>query len=88
MPWNGSEKLMRSALVFENSEKFARAMDEKDALFPFHTEFHIPRLPNGDTSVYLAGNSLGLQPKKVREYIEQELGDWVGSPGTELEFAL
>ena len=67
---------MRNASLFESSEKSARLMDEQDPLFPFHTEFHIPRLPNGDTSIYLAGNSLGLQPKKVREYIDQELLDW------------
>ncbi len=37
--------------------------------------FHIP-LHNGRESVYLCGNSLGLQPKKAREYINQELDDW------------
>src|SRR6185312_6079854 len=26
--------------------------------------------------VYLTGNSLGLQPKKVRKYIDEELNDW------------
>jgi kynureninase len=31
-------------------------------------------VPTG--TVYLAGNSLGLQPKKTRQYIEAELDDW------------
>jgi kynureninase len=31
---------------------------------------------DGGESVYLCGQSLGLQPKSVRAYIEQELKDW------------
>lgn len=60
----------------DTSEKSARALDEKDPLARFRGEFHFPPAPNGEPSVYLAGNSLGLQPKKVRSYIEQELDDW------------
>ena len=26
--------------------------------------------------VYFTGNSLGLQPKRTKEYIQQELDDW------------
>ncbi|MEO6130792.1 MAG: kynureninase, partial [Saprospiraceae bacterium] len=37
--------------------------------------FHIPVI-NGKESVYLCGNSLGLQPKKVKEYVNEELDDW------------
>ncbi|GCB77268.1 hypothetical protein scyTo_0021083 [Scyliorhinus torazame] len=29
-----------------------------------------------DDSVYLNGNSLGLQPKKTKAYIEEELDKW------------
>jgi kynureninase len=31
--------------------------------------------PNED-SIYLCGNSLGLQAKKSREYIDRELNKW------------
>jgi kynureninase len=38
--------------------------------------FHIPRAPGGGECVYLGTQSLGLQPRNVRAYIEQELKDW------------
>lgn len=41
----------------------------------FRNEFHIPH-SEGKESVYLCGNSLGLQPKKAREYVNAELDDW------------
>jgi kynureninase len=58
-------------LKYETSEHWARTQDETDPLRPFRSRFHVP--PN---VVYLAGNSLGLQPKKAREYINVELDDW------------
>jgi kynureninase len=61
---------------FESTEKFARAMDEKDPLRPYRAEFLFPKAPDGSDSIYLAGNSLGLQPRKAREYINAELDDW------------
>jgi len=42
----------------------------------FRSRFHIPKTPNGDDVIYLTGNSLGLQPKTARTYIEEELEDW------------
>lgn len=59
-----------------DTEAFARRLDEQDPLGSFREEFHIPPGPNGQPSLYLCGNSLGLQPKKVREYVLQELDDW------------
>jgi kynureninase len=56
---------------YENSEQWAKAQDEADPLGRFRSRFHVPA-----NTVYLAGNSLGLQPKKAREYIEAELDDW------------
>jgi kynureninase len=41
----------------------------------YRNQFHIPQV-NGEDSIYLCGNSLGLQPKKVKEYINEELEDW------------
>jgi kynureninase len=42
----------------------------------YRDRFHIPRTADGGESVYLCVQSLGLQPKSVRAYIEQELKDW------------
>ena len=65
---------------YENSEKWAKAQDEADPLRMFRSRFHVPA-----GTVYLAGNSLGLQPKKARQYIEAELDDWA-TLGVEAHF--
>jgi len=61
---------------FEASKDFARKMDAQDSLKHFREKFYIPKQPNGEDVIYFTGNSLGLQPKTAREYIEQELKDW------------
>lgn len=65
-----------AAIVFETSAKFAAEMDARDPLSAFREQFHIPPALDGSPWVYLCGHSLGLQPKRAREYIEQELHDW------------
>jgi kynureninase len=50
--------------------------DSHDPLRDYRSRFHIPPRKDGSPCIYLAGNSLGLQPKSVRSYIEQELKDW------------
>ncbi len=62
--------------TFEASESFASKMDEQDSLKHFREKFYIPQKPNGEDVIYFTGNSLGLQPKQTRDYIEQELKDW------------
>lgn len=64
------------SLEFQADEFFARKMDEADSLAHFREKFYIPKQTNGADVIYLTGNSLGLQPKTVRAYIEQELEDW------------
>jgi kynureninase len=61
---------------FDTSLNHAREMDANDSLAHFRSTFHIPKRPDGTECVYLCGHSLGLQPKSVRGYIEQELADW------------
>ncbi len=63
-------------IEYEATETFARKMDAHDALKDFRERFHIPKQANGDDVLYFTGNSLGLQPKSVRTFIEQELKDW------------
>jgi len=65
-----------AAIAFNTSASFASEMDVRDPLAPFREQFHIPPAPDGSPSIYLCGHSLGLQPKRAREYIQQELEDW------------
>jgi kynureninase len=59
----------------KNSIDFARDLDKKDELAVYREQFFIPKL-NGKEAVYFTGNSLGLQPKSVKDYIQKELDDW------------
>lgn len=64
-----------------NSLSWARRSDQKDTLKKFRKEFLIPKV-NGKPSIYLCGNSLGLEPRNVRKYVNEELDDW-GKLGVE-----
>lgn len=72
-------------MPYQNTLAFAQQLDQQDALARFRDEFYIPK-KDGKSVVYLCGNSLGLQPKKVRASIEQELTDWA-ELGVEGHFA-
>jgi kynureninase len=61
---------------FKLDKSFAEEMDTNDALASYRSQFHIPKDKNGNNVIYLCGNSLGLQPKSVRNFVEQELKDW------------
>lgn len=61
--------------MFQNTLAFAKSMDEKDALQHFRNEFLFPTFQD-QTAIYFTGNSLGLQPKKTAQYIQEELNDW------------
>ena len=60
---------------FQYTEAFAKEMDEQDTLGHFRERFHFPKV-NGQEAIYFCGNSLGLQPKSVKDYIDRELGNW------------
>lgn len=62
-------------MQFENTLEFAHKLDQADELADFRNEFHFPVI-NGKQVIYFTGNSLGLQPKKAKEAILQELDDW------------
>ncbi len=55
---------------------YATELDQADPLAKYRGEFLIPPGPDGKECIYLTGNSLGLQPKKARQYISEELEDW------------
>jgi kynureninase len=58
-----------------SSEQDARERDAADALPTLRDRFMVPPHGAGETA-YLAGNSLGLQPKALRAWLGQELDDW------------
>ena len=62
-----------------NKSKFslekARKLDKQDILSSFRNEFFFPK-KNNKNLLYFSGNSLGLQPKIVSKYIQNELDDW------------
>jgi len=49
--------------------------DAADPLGHFRERFDFPEAPDGSQSLYFTGNSLGLMPKRAREYVGQELND-------------
>lgn len=57
------------------SAQYAQQLDQHDSLNQLRESFHIPQI-NGVEQLYLCGNSLGLQPKSVRNALLQELDDW------------
>ena len=61
---------------YKNTEEFALGLDADDDLNIYRKEFHIPLQKNGEEHIYLCGNSLGLQPKRTKEFLDQELKDW------------
>lgn len=62
-------------IQYQYSESFAREMDAKDPLSNFRSRFHFPKV-NGKEAIYFCGNSLGIQPKSVKDYLEKELNNW------------
>ena len=63
-------------MQYQNSLAFAKQQDKEDKLASLRNRFHIPKDKNGNDWLYFTGNSLGLQPKSTKEYINQELEDW------------
>jgi len=61
--------------MLENSLAYAQKLDGADPLHPLRNQFHIPR-HQGHDEIYLCGNSLGLQPKRTADYVDELLKDW------------
>lgn len=71
---------------YDRTERFAQLMDKRDPLAAMRDEFLLPVDAEGNSMIYMSGNSLGLQPSHVRSYIDQELMDWANL-GVEGHFA-
>lgn len=57
------------------ADAYAARLDAADPLRDFRDRFHIPR--NNDTEMaYFCGNSLGLQPRGARAYVDEVMDKW------------
>ena len=62
-------------MTHQNSLQYAQQLDQEDDLKDFKNLFHLP-IHEEKQQIYLCGNSLGLQPKSVRQYLDNELDKW------------
>lgn len=62
-------------MTFENTSSFAQSLDDQDILRNFRNEFYFPD-NNSRPINYLCGNSLGLQPRLLKNAIENQLQNW------------
>lgn len=61
--------------TYKNELNFAQEKDQQDPLAKYRAQFHFPSFHKEEV-VYFTGNSLGLQPKTVKDFINIELEDW------------
>lgn len=66
--------MSESTYRFDPAE--AAALEAGDPVRSRRELFHVPLTAKGEEQVYLCGNSLGLQPRGVREMLNQHLDDW------------
>jgi len=65
-----------------NDKFVASHFDECDPLKEYRSKFIIPQVPDNQSAdtkkdaIYMVGNSLGLQPKSTRSFIDKELKKW------------
>ena len=62
-------------MTFQNTREFAQSLDAQDELRKYRDEFHFPHV-NGKQVIYFTGNSLGLQPKRTKTYVDEAMSDW------------
>ncbi|XP_029415567.1 kynureninase isoform X2 [Nannospalax galili] len=86
-PADALQRIATELKCHPTDEQVALRLDEEDKLRHFRECFYIPKmrdLPSIDLSlvnkdenaIYFLGNSLGLQPKMVKTYLEEELDKW------------
>jgi len=61
-------------MAFEDTLQCAMVLDSQDSLAKYRDEFLYPGAHS--STIYFCGNSLGLQPKRTRQYLQSELDDW------------
>lgn len=62
-------------MEFKNTLSFAQQLDTSDILRNYRKEFHFPKV-KGKQVIYFTGNSLGLQPKRTKKFVDEVMNDW------------
>lgn len=62
-------------MTFQNTLAFAQQLDIQDELKNYRSEFIFPQHNEKDV-IYFTGNSLGLQPKRAKKYVDDIMNDW------------
>jgi kynureninase len=62
-------------MQFKNTLEYARELDAEDKLSSYRDQFIFPQ-HQGENVIYFTGNSLGLQPKSAKKYVDGIMTDW------------
>ncbi|WP_405395717.1 kynureninase [Maribacter sp. Asnod2-G09] len=62
-------------MEFKNTLAFAQSLDAQDNLKAYRDEFIFPKI-KGEEVIYFTGNSLGLQPKRTKAFVDEVMKDW------------
>lgn len=62
-------------MEFKNTLQFAQSLDAQDDLSTYRDEFIFPKI-NRKEVIYFTGNSLGLQPKRTKSFVDEVMKDW------------
>uniref|UniRef100_A0A5F9D118 Kynureninase n=1 Tax=Oryctolagus cuniculus TaxID=9986 RepID=A0A5F9D118_RABIT len=87
LPADTVQRIAAALQCHPTDERVALYLDEKDELKHFRDYFYIPKMKDlppidlslvnkDENAIYFLGNSLGLQPKMVKTYLEEELDKW------------
>lgn len=87
LPADTVQRIASELRCHPTDERVALRLDEEDKLRHFKEHFHIPKMQDlpaidlslvnkDENAIYFSGNSLGLQPKLVKTYLEEELDKW------------
>ena len=62
-------------MQFQNTLEYARELDSQDKIASYRDQFIFPQ-HEGKNVIYFTGNSLGLQPKSAKKYVDEIMTDW------------
>ena len=62
-------------MQFQNTIEYARELDSQDKISSYRDQFIFPQ-HEGENVIYFTGNSLGLQPKSAKKYVDEIMTDW------------
>ncbi|XP_045414841.1 kynureninase isoform X2 [Lemur catta] len=92
LPADTVQRIAAELQCHPTDERVALQLDKEDKLRHFREYFYIPKMKDlppidlslvnkDENAIYFLGNSLGLQPKMVKTYIEEELDKWAKMGG-------